>query len=86
MNATAKRHQAMKTITERCFASDGRMLVTFDERFSVVADIQALVNYGRTARWHASVQRWANMVYSSTDADDMRFNILQGSIYALHAS
>jgi hypothetical protein len=52
----------------------------------VAGNIEKLAQLGRTARWHAAIDRWANMVREhSGNVDSLRWAFLQGMIYAGHA-
>ena len=53
----------------------------------IADNITKLARLGRTARWHAAIDRWANMVRECGDnLDNIRWAFLQGMIYAGHAS
>ena len=53
----------------------------------IAENIEKLAPLGRTARWQAAIDRWANMVREHSGNDrSLRWAFLQGMIFAGHAS
>lgn len=82
LKPTDRRFAAIKGLVSSHLDADLQQVVgTRDE---ISAEIIALATLGRTSRWTGTVDGWAAMVRD--EANDLRWALVQGSIFAGYAA
>jgi hypothetical protein len=89
-NAEQNRQEAIGMLMELYLPETRDYKLQSTDTDEIAVNISKLAALGKTERWQSAIKRWAAMVRESHATDpnrpSIRWAIIQGSVYANHAS